>query len=150
MHLLIRQSSVLLGAQLEKGKIAVAEKFDAGNPMVECDAEQITQVLLNLILNALQILPAGGNILLATHEEADAFCVEVSDDGPGVPIDERARIFEAFFCRREGGVGLGLAIVQQIIFAHGGEIEVAESELGGARFTIRLARNTNREMSASE
>ena len=150
MHLLIRQSSVLLGAQLEKGKIAVAEKFDANDPMVECDAEQITQVLLNLILNALQILPAGGHILLATHEEANAFCVEVSDDGPGVPIDERARIFEAFFCRREGGVGLGLAIVQQIVLAHDGEIEVAESELGGARFTIRLARNTNREMSASE
>jgi len=147
LHFLIRQSSVLLGAQLEKGKIKVTEKFCANDPMVECDVEQITQVLLNLILNALQILPAGGNILLATHEEANLFCIEISDDGPGIPVDERARIFEAFFCRREGGVGLGLAIVQQIVFAHGGEIEVAESELGGARFTIRLARYTNREMS---
>jgi two-component system sensor histidine kinase HydH len=106
--------------------------------MVECDAEQITQVLLNLILNALQILGDQGQIRLATHQTAQQFFIEISDNGPGIPVDERGRIFEAFFFRREGGVGLGLAIVQQIIVAHGGDIEVGESDMGGARFTIRL------------
>lgn len=148
VHALIRQSGELLGVQLEKKRVAVIENFDAVDPMVECDTEQITQVLLNLILNALQILSPGGRILLATREEADLFCIEISDDGPGIPVDERTRIFEAFFCRREGGIGLGLAIVQQIVLAHGGEIEADESELGGARFTIRLPRNMNHEMSA--
>jgi signal transduction histidine kinase len=147
MHLLIHQSSVLLGAQLEKGQINVAEKFEASDPVVECDPEQITQVLLNLILNALQVLPLGGKIKLETYEKEDVFCIEISDNGPGIPLEERVRIFEAFFCRREGGVGLGLAIVQQIVFAHGGEIEASESKLGGASFTIRLVRKTNREMS---
>lgn len=147
LHLLIRQSSVLLGAQLEKGQITVTELFGAVDPIVDCDSEQITQVLLNLILNALQILPARGKIRLATFEDENFFCIEISDDGPGIPIEERARVFEAFFCRREGGIGLGLAIVQQIIFAHGGEIEAGESELGGARFTIRMPRETTSEMS---
>ena len=141
LNLLVRQTGLLLGAQIEKGRISVTERLDAGDPMVECDVEQITQVLLNLILNAVQILPAGGNIRLSTYADADLFFIEISDDGPGIPVEERARIFEAFFCRREGGIGLGLAIVQQIILTHGGDIEAGESDLGGARFTLRLPRN---------
>jgi signal transduction histidine kinase len=140
LHELIHQSSTLLGAQIEKQRISVSERFDAADALVECDAEQITQVLLNLILNALQILSLGGQIRLATYQHMGFFFIQISDDGPGVPVEERARIFEAFFFRREGGVGLGLAIVQQIVVAHGGDIEVGESELGGARFTIRLPR----------
>jgi signal transduction histidine kinase len=145
MHALIHQSSALLGAQIEKQRITVTERLDAADAMVDCDAEQITQVLLNLILNALQILPAGGQIRLATYQHMNHFFIQISDNGPGVPVDERARIFEAFFFRREGGVGLGLAIVQQIIVAHGGDIEVGESDLGGARFTIRLPRHMKPE-----
>jgi signal transduction histidine kinase len=148
LHVLIRRSSSLLGAQLEKAKITVTERLDATDPMVDCDAEQITQVLLNLILNALQILPTGGKILFATHDDMDQFVIEISDDGPGIPVEERARIFEAFFFRREGGVGLGLAIVQQIVAAHGGDIEANESDLGGARFAIRLPRKKKSESSS--
>ncbi len=140
LHALIHQSSTLLGAQIEKKKILVSERLDAADAMVECDAEQITQVLLNLILNALQILPEGGQIRLATYQQKNMFFIQIADNGPGIPVDERNRIFEAFFFRREGGVGLGLAIVQQIVVAHGGDIEVGESEMGGARFTIRLPR----------
>jgi signal transduction histidine kinase len=145
LHALIHQSSALLSAQIEKQQITVSERLDAADALVECDAEQITQVLLNLILNALQILPVGGHIRLATYQHMNHFFLQISDDGPGVPVAERARIFEAFFFRREGGVGLGLAIVQQIIVAHGGDIEVGESDLGGARFTIRLPRKMNSE-----
>jgi len=98
-------------------------------------------------MNAMQILPLGGKILLTTFETPDTFCIEISDNGPGIPVEERARVFEAFFYRREGGVGLGLAIVQQIVFAHGGEIDVSEGEMGGASFTVRLARSAIRELS---
>jgi two-component system sensor histidine kinase HydH len=147
LHVLIRQSSVLLGAQLEKARITVTDRLDAADPVVSCDAEQITQVLLNLILNALQVLPVGGKIRVGTHEKLDQFFIDISDDGPGIPVEERNRIFEAFFFRREGGVGLGLAIVQQIVAAHGGDIEADQSDLGGARFTIRLPRMTKSETS---
>jgi signal transduction histidine kinase len=143
MHGLVRQCRGLLGAQLDKRRITVTERLDAADPTVDCDAEQITQVLLNLMLNALQILPEGGQIRVTTYQRAEQFFIEIADDGPGVPVAERSRIFEAFFFRREGGVGLGLAIVQQIIVAHDGDISVGESALGGARFTIRLPQQTN-------
>jgi signal transduction histidine kinase len=143
LHQLIHQSAALLGAQIEKRQISLSEALDAVDPLVDCDAEQITQVLLNLILNGLQILSAGGQIRLATRGDAERFYIEISDDGPGIPLEERSRIFEAFFFRREGGVGLGLAIVQQIIATHGGDIEAGESDLGGARFTIYLPRKTS-------
>jgi signal transduction histidine kinase len=142
MHALIHQSCTLLGAQIEKKQITVSEQLDAVDPMLECDAEQITQVLLNLILNSLQVLASGGSIRVTTRDSAEQFFIEIADDGPGIPVEERSRIFEAFFFRREGGVGLGLAIVQQIVATHGGDIEAGESDLGGACFTIALPRDT--------
>ena len=71
--------------------------------------------------------------------------IEMADDGPGIDPAERTRVFEAFFFKREGGIGLGLAIVQQIVGAHGGDIEAAESKLGGALFRIRLPRRQSGE-----
>jgi two-component system, NtrC family, sensor histidine kinase HydH len=136
----VRQCGAMLLAQMEKRGISVRYRLEAVDPLVECDVEQITQVLLNLLLNAMQILSENGHIHLWTYDDPKQFFIEISDDGPGIAPDARARIFEAFFFEREGGVGLGLAIVQQIVTAHGGEITVGESELGGARFVIRLPR----------
>ncbi len=142
MHALMRQTRALLGAQIDKRQIGVSEALLAQDPVLDCDSEQLTQVLLNLIHNALQILPPGGQIALATRTDASQFYIDIDDDGPGIPADQRTRIFDAFFFRREGGVGLGLAIVQQIVQAHGGEIEAGTSALGGARFSVRLPRTT--------
>ena len=140
VHGLIHEAGALLFAQVEKKHIAIVEKLEAKNATLSCDAAQLTQVLLNLILNAIQVLQPGGRIMLSTREEGDWFCIDVADDGPGIPAEERTRVFEAFFCKREGGVGLGLAIVQQIIAAHGGTIVAGTSELGGAVFSMRLLR----------
>lgn len=150
VHRLIHQTGAMLSAQLDKSKLRVLENFTAANPIVDCDPEQLTQVLLNLILNAVQILRVGGKILISTCTEKDWFCIDIEDDGPGIPLEERSHVFEAFFFRREGGVGLGLAIVRQIILAHDGKIEAAESQFGGARFTIRLPLQWNPEMSSSQ
>ena len=151
LHALLHQSAILLGAQLEKAHIEISEVFSAVNPVIDCDAEQITQVLLNLILNALQILGPGGKIQLATYQrpdnhegaQSDSIFIDVSDNGPGIEPEDRKRIFDAFFCRRDGGVGLGLAIVQQIILAHHGRIEASQGKLGGACFTIQLPRTAS-------
>jgi len=145
VNLQARQCSGMLNAQMEKRGISVSHQLDAADPFIECDVERITQVLLNLLLNAIQILPQGGHIRVSTHDDDEQLFIEISDSGPGIPLEERARIFEAFFFRREEGVGLGLAIVQQIVTAHGGEIAVGESELGGARFSIRLPREARME-----
>lgn len=140
MHDLIGQSIAMLGAQADKKQVEVTVSLRATQPVIECDAEQITQVLLNLLMNGLQILGHGGRIEIATHDDDHTLYIEIADDGPGIDPAERTKVFEAFFFKREGGIGLGLAIVQQIVNAHGGEIEAAESRLGGALFRIRLPR----------
>lgn len=145
LHELIRQSVAMLAAQMTKKAVVVSESLLAGNPVVECDEEQMTQVLLNLLMNGLQILDHGGRIDVATHDDGQYFHIEIADDGPGIDPAERARVFEAFFFKREGGVGLGLAIVQQIVAAHRGEIEATEGKLGGALFRIRLPRQQTGE-----
>jgi two-component system sensor histidine kinase HydH len=140
MHALIGKSIAMLGAQAGKKRVSVTAHLRAARPVIECDEEQITQVLLNLLMNGLQILDHGGQIELATYDEDGFLTIEMADDGPGIDPAERTRVFEAFFFKREGGIGLGLAIVQQIVGAHGGDIEAAESRLGGALFRIRLPR----------
>jgi signal transduction histidine kinase len=142
MHDLIRHSLSLLASHAEKKDIHLLTRFEIGNPIVECDIEQMTQVLLNLVLNAIQILPTGGTVEVACRPDRDAVVITVSDSGPGIPLNERALVFDSFFSRREGGIGLGLAIVQQLVTAHGGTISAGESALGGAQFTINLPRNT--------
>jgi signal transduction histidine kinase len=140
LHLLIRQSAAMLAAQTQKKEVSLTLDLNAADPFVECDEEQITQVLLNLLMNALQILPRGGHIEISTRDDAESVTVDVADDGPGIAEAERALVFEAFFFRREGGVGLGLAIVQGIVNAHHGQIAVDTSRFGGALFRFRLPR----------
>lgn len=102
------------------------------------DKEQMTQVVMNLLMNAIQILPRSGHVEVSLHLQESEIVLQVADDGPGIPIENQGQIFEPFFTQRSGGVGLGLAVVRQIIQAHQGEISYQVSHLGGAQFTIRL------------
>lgn len=138
MVALIRHVSGLLAGQAEKKNVRLELQMEMQNALLSCDAEQMTQVLLNLILNALQILPAGGVVEVACERHGNIIRIDVADNGPGIADADVARVFDPFFTRREGGVGLGLAVVQQIITAHGGTINAGKSKLGGALFSIRL------------
>lgn len=138
MNNIIRHSADLLLAQSDKKGMRISLSLDETFHRVDVDAEQMTQVLLNLVLNALQILPQGGQVAIATRTDAGRLIVDIADDGPGIPPAELSRVFDPFFTKREGGVGLGLAVVQQIIAAHGGDIHAGKSMLGGALFTITL------------
>lgn len=140
IHTIIGHSIDMLAGQTEKKHIAIIKQLESKQPFVQADIEQITQVLLNLVLNALQILPEGGKVVITTRDQADRLIIEIADDGPGIAPEEIGRVFDPFFTKREGGVGLGLAVVQQIVAAHGGEIHAGSSELGGALFTIVLPR----------
>jgi signal transduction histidine kinase len=137
---LVAQVVAMLGAQFDKRGIRVEVENKAANPLAECDEEQITQVLLNLLMNAMQILASGGRIDVTLRDDQQNIEIEIGDDGPGIPQNERTKIFEAFFFKREGGIGLGLAVVQRIVAAHRGDIEVDESPRGGALFKVRLPR----------
>ncbi|BBP00422.1 hypothetical protein SFSGTM_11300 [Sulfuriferula nivalis] len=139
----IHHSVDLLASQALKKSIDISLHLETKSTVVMADAEQITQVLLNLILNALQILPDHGQVTITSHETSKKLVIEISDNGPGIPQDALTRVFDPFFTKREGGVGLGLAVVQQIIIAHGGEIHAGNRTTGGAIFTITLPMEEN-------
>jgi signal transduction histidine kinase len=127
----------MLRAQAEKKNITLV--CDADTPAIAaCDTEQITQVLLNLLLNAIQLLPQNGKILVQVSKTDDHVIITVADNGPGIAVEQREHIFDPFFSQRAGGVGLGLAVVRQIVMAHHGQISVHTSDLGGAEFRVKL------------
>lgn len=118
---------------------------DRAPPALYCDREQMIQILLNLVMNAIQILPQGGRIEVHVEQLTDETRIRVEDDGPGIPENERDRILEPFVSRREGGTGLGLTVVQQLVRLHGGRLAVRESRLGGAAFVIHLPDRPSQE-----
>jgi len=108
-------------------------------PPALCDAEQIYQVVLNLLVNSLQALADGGTIWLRTlAPRGDAVGLEIGDDGPGIPDDLRARLFLPFVTGREEGTGLGLAFVDRVVKAHGGNVALRGTEGRGAVFQVWL------------
>ncbi|MBG6082340.1 signal transduction histidine kinase/CheY-like chemotaxis protein [Rubrivivax gelatinosus] len=114
---------------------------------VEGDEVRLEQVVANLLDNACKYTPAGGRVRLAVRAEAAQALIVVADDGPGLEPELLPRVFDSFsqgsrpIDRASGGVGLGLAIVRQIVALHGGEVDAANGgELGGSVFTVRLAR----------
>lgn len=126
-------------AQARKQNVRLTCDFDPKERLALCDPEQIYQVVLNLVVNALQALPPGGSIRLQTfHVDSSTVGFEVRDDGPGLPAELRERIFQPFVTGREEGTGLGLAFVDRIVKAHGGSI-VVQSETGkGTAFQVQL------------
>jgi signal transduction histidine kinase len=110
----------------------------AADPIaIEADEQLLRQVLFNLLLNAIQAVGPDGRIeIQARRNHAGETSIEVRDDGPGVPIERRVEIFKPYFTTNQKGTGLGLAIVQQIVLAHGWEIECLSNEPHGAVFRI--------------
>jgi two-component system, NtrC family, sensor kinase len=142
LHQVIDRCLLLVRHQLELVGIELQLKFADDLPRVPCDPEQIEQVLLALIMNAVDAMPQGGNLWIETrlnHDKTD-IDIQVRDDGSGIAPDVLPQIFEPFMTTKERGrgVGLGLAISRGIVERHRGSIEV-ESELGqGTTFTVTL------------
>ncbi|WP_334108261.1 sensor histidine kinase [Methylobacillus sp.] len=137
---LVTMCAGMLRSQASKKGIAI-EIVDNPPIVCDCDIEQMTQVILNLLLNAVQILPEQGHINIQLEETADHVRILVADDGPGVAPEHREQIFDPFYSQRNGGIGLGLAIVRQIILAHHGTIHVQPGPNHGAEFVIQIPRN---------
>ena len=134
----IRASLGLLGPELQNRHLHVEQKLAANLPLAPMDPAQLQQVLVNLIKNAMQAMTKGGTLTLTTGEGAGGVWFSVSDTGGGIPQEQINRIFEPFYTTKKKGTGLGLMIVQRIVRAHGGRIEL-ESHVGrGTTFRIWL------------
>lgn len=123
-----------LNFDLEEKKVKLEVKGDAVT--VEADQQLFRQMLFNLLLNAVQALEPGGEIQVVTIRKGPEATLEIRDNGPGVPPERRKEIFKPYFTTHQKGTGLGLAVVQQIVLAHGWEIECLGNEPRGAVFRI--------------
>jgi signal transduction histidine kinase len=126
-------------AQARQRGITLRRRTTDPDPVILCDPELIYQVALNLLVNAVQVLPEGGTIEIGLLPPSDGYVgFEVRDDGPGMSEEVRARVFEPFFTRRKGGAGLGLTFVQRVVQEHHGRVSVESEEGRGTVFRVNL------------
>ena len=122
----------------QQSRIEVIEFLAPDLPTVLLDREAFRGALLNLVINAQQAMPNGGQLVVRTNHTADGVALDLIDTGCGMDRDTLAQVFDTFFSTKPGGTGLGLPTARKIIEAHGGEILVQSEPGRGTQFTIRL------------
>jgi len=129
----------------KKGK-QIITRYAADVPPIDMVRDQIVQVFLNLILNAMDATPEGGQIEIATSIEAAQLRIDVRDTGVGIATEHRDRIFHSYFTTKETGTGLGLFVCRNMLEQQGGRIELTETSPAGTTFTVYLVGNELRDM----
>jgi len=138
LNTLLEDTLALAGLQTRPAVIQVI--FSPANdlPMIVCSGDQLRQVFLILILNAIDAMPDGGTLTVRTIAGSTVAVVEMQDTGVGIPDDIRAHLFDAFFTTKPTGTGLGLSISAHIVTQHGGQINVESGAGQGSIFRIAL------------
>jgi len=142
LNVVVHRAVLLVKHKLEMQNIELTESLAEGLPQVDCDANQIQQVILVLMVNASEAMPKGGKLLVATEfdDAAEQGAVRVKDSGSGIPEDVLPRIFDPFFTTKEdqNRTGLGLAVAHSIVEQHAGEISVRSTPGEGTEFRVAL------------
>jgi signal transduction histidine kinase len=138
LNLLAGELLDFLGPQAERAGIRLLRDFTRPLPAVDIDVALLRQSLHNLLVNAQQAMPRGGEIRVRTFDDGPFVKVEVRDDGPGIAPENLERIFNLYFSTKPGGTGLGLPMVKKIVEEHGGAVEVRSEPGKGAAFTLCL------------
>jgi two-component system nitrogen regulation sensor histidine kinase NtrY len=138
LHTLVTETLALYNGIF--AEVRIEPRFAPDIPLVRLDPEQIRRVIINLVDNAIEAMGRRGTIVVETGRDTAAGVVRlvVADDGPGIPVAERDKLFLPYYSTKQRGSGLGLAIVRRIIAEHGGSIEVSDNEPKGTRFTVEL------------
>ena len=136
----IEDSLEMFQERLERSKVQVVTAFAKDCPIVEADRDQMSQVLINLVMNAVHAMPNGGTLRIELGSDKQMLRLSISDTGHGIPQDVMKKVFEPFFTTKEfgQGTGLGLTVVKGIIEEHQGSIAVESEEGKGTTFTILL------------
>ena len=135
---LIAENLKLFEGQLGKAGVRGVQELDAGLPPVEADPEQMSRVLRNLILNAIDAMPDGGTLTVRTEAAGRGIRIEIADTGQGLTPEECERLFTPYYTTKTHGSGLGLAIVQSVVSDHQGRISVESAPGRGSTFRIEL------------
>lgn len=142
LNALIETVLFLIDKQLQKQNIQIKKRFAQNLPNVIVARNQIQQVFLNIILNAMEVMPDGGKIEIQSRQNGNHVEVSFADSGPGIPEEHHSRIFEPFMSTKNQGTGLGLSVSYNITEAHGGKLELVASSgrkrKRGACFRVTL------------
>ncbi|MEO0529187.1 MAG: ATP-binding protein [Planctomycetota bacterium] len=136
-----------LAPQLEAQAVEVDLDTPPNIPLW-ADREMIRRAVLNLVLNALDVMPDGGELTITAYDGDGGLELEIADSGPGLDESNEGRLFEPFFSTKETGTGLGLSVVAHVADAHGGSVVAENCPQGGAAFTLRLPRPLAHEAAA--
>jgi signal transduction histidine kinase len=141
LNVVLQEVAKFLQADFRQSAVNLSLELEPLLPTVEIDVTQFKQALMNLLVNARQVLRSGGTVVLRSRAgAAGEAVVEVEDDGPGIAPEDREKIFQVFYSNRGGGTGLGLPIARQIVERHGGTLEVESGRERGTVFRIRIPR----------
>ncbi len=143
INALIERVLSLAAFDIRRHSIAVYREAVEDLPEIKGDRALLEHVFLNLILNAVQAMPGGGDIRISGRTDDRFIEVTVRDKGAGIPSDIRSRVFDPFFTTKEDGTGIGLSIVYNIVKSHRGTVFFQSNEGGGTAFTVRLPRMEN-------
>jgi signal transduction histidine kinase len=135
---LIERVVTLVGPQAEAAEVRIEQGTSEVTRKVRVDPELLTQALVNLSLNAIQAMPAGGVLTFGIEQLEDEIRMTVSDTGTGIPVGAMNEIFRPFFTTKHRGTGLGLAITRSIVERHGGRLEVESTAGHGSTFALVL------------
>ena len=138
IHKILKDVLETAKPKLSLQKIKLTKNLTSKLPVLEIDKEQIERTFLNLIINAIEAMPRGGNLTIITELNGNFFRVKIHDTGKGILEKDIIRIFDPFFSTKHQGVGLGLSICYGIIVSHGGTIEVESKPKIGSTFTVFL------------
>ncbi|MEN6637960.1 MAG: ATP-binding protein [Smithella sp.] len=143
---LVRHTIRLVEAEAKKNAVEIDVKAGENLPQADIDPDKIKQVLLNIFLNALSAMPAGGRLLLELSAQKDWMDVAVSDTGSGIKEEDLPRIYDPYFTSKPAGTGLGLAVVQKIMDAHGGLVQMESKAGSGTKVTLRFSLSAKERM----
>jgi signal transduction histidine kinase len=135
---MLGETASLVQAQAKTQGVVVTVDIPEGLPAVMADKDQMKQVFLNLLLNACQAMPSGGDLNIRTYVQAGSLAVDIRDTGVGIKAQDIQNIFNPFFTTKAEGTGLGLALSFAVMESHGGAINVKSEEGKGALFTLTL------------
>ena len=135
---LLAEVKAVMEPQAKHMNVVIDLELAEGGLMVQADRHRLHQVFSNLLMNAIQAMPSGGEVSIAVVEEGDCVKITVSDQGEGFSEAALERAGEAFYSEREGGLGIGLAVAVDICRAHGGNLELGNDENGGASIRVEL------------
>lgn len=138
LNAVVEETLQFMSGEIQSAGVTAEASLSRGLPRVWLDHDQMKQVFINLIKNALQAMEPGGRLAVTTERTEDFVTVSVSDTGAGIPPDLIGRIFEPYESTKKGGSGLGLMIVRRIVQQHGGAIDVDSAVGKGTVFRLRL------------